>query len=284
MGNKCFQHGQFQQAESFYTRALESLPIHHDYRILLSNNRAAARLKTGHYEGSLSDCNVAIEMAERKGEGHCLSHQKQVSWQEQVVKALLRKTEALEALHKYTEAIQVYETIVAYQGHSTARIQQGMAQCQAALSAHTNATTTSTDFPNIDYSIFEDITAAPVSQGVAAMREREAKNAADGFERLVKADQVEAQLAAWKTSRQNNLQALLATLDTVVWPDLGWQKVGLADLMEAKQCKLYYRKAIAKVHPDKLSVQASVEQRMLAHGIFTTLNEAWDSYKNQPSL
>ncbi|KAI9021017.1 DnaJ domain-containing protein [Phycomyces nitens] len=291
------------EAETLYTRALHALPINHDHRILLSNNRAAARLKAGNYEACLRDCNVAIEMAERRGEGHCVSGEKEVSWQEQVVKALLRKAEALEALLRHKEAIQVYETLIAYQGNSSPRISQGISKCRAAMEmadsfspGHSHATPSGytapkppvqTAFPDIDYSIFENFKpapAAPPSKGVAAMREMAAQKEAEGLEKLEKADRVDARLKTWKDTRELNLRALLASLDMVVWEELGWQRVEIGELIDPKKCKTYYRKAIAKVHPDKLPINASVEQQMLASGIFSVLNEAWDSFKTQNQL
>jgi hypothetical protein len=38
----------------------------------------------------------------------------------------------------------------------------------------------------------------------------------------------------------------------VLWPELGWQKVGMAELVSSNQVKIRYTKAIAKLHPDKV--------------------------------
>ena len=43
-----------------------------------------------------------------------------------------------------------------------------------------------------------------------------------------------------------------ASLDTVLWPELGWQKVGMHELVTPAQVKIRYTKAIAKLHPDKV--------------------------------
>jgi hypothetical protein len=42
-------------------------------------------------------------------------------------------------------------------------------------------------------------------------------------------------------------------LDRVLWEDAGWKKVGMADLVMPNKVKIVYMKAIAKVHPDKVS-------------------------------
>jgi len=57
---------------------------------------------------------------------------------------------------------------------------------------------------------------------------------------------------AWKSGKENNLRALVASLENVLWPELGWVKVGMRELVTPSQVKIRYTKAIAKVHPDKV--------------------------------
>jgi hypothetical protein len=65
-------------------------------------------------------------------------------------------------------------------------------------------------------------------------------------------DTVDARLLAWKGGKESNIRALLASLETVLWPELGWQKVGMAEVVSPAQVKVRYVKAIAKLHPDKV--------------------------------
>ena len=98
------------------------------------------------------------------------------------------------------------------------------------------------------------------SQNFAAVRELKAANAAQEKEEQLKMDlkdSVEARLSAWKTGKETNVRALVASLDTVLWPELGWQKVGLHELVTPGQVKVRYMKAIAKLHPDKVCHLAS---------------------------
>jgi hypothetical protein len=46
-------------------------------------------------------------------------------------------------------------------------------------------------------------------------------------------------------------------LDTVLWPEVGWVKVGMGELLTEGQVKIRYMKAIAKVHPDKVSTHCT---------------------------
>ncbi|KAJ3026278.1 hypothetical protein HK097_006485, partial [Rhizophlyctis rosea] len=54
-GNTLFKQGQFADAEASYSLAIQSLPTGHLSLIPLHNNRAAARLKTGHYKEAIED-------------------------------------------------------------------------------------------------------------------------------------------------------------------------------------------------------------------------------------
>ena len=64
-GNFFFNNQQYKEAESAYSLAIGSLPSGHGDLVLLSNNRAAARLKQAKYHDCLSDCSVAIDIARK---------------------------------------------------------------------------------------------------------------------------------------------------------------------------------------------------------------------------
>ncbi len=56
----------------------------------------------------------------------------------------------------------------------------------------------------------------------------------------------------WKQGKENNLRALLASLDMVLWSELGIVKCNMSDLVTPSQVKVRYMKTIAKIHPDKV--------------------------------
>jgi hypothetical protein len=58
-------------------------------------------------------------------------------------------------------------------------------------------------------------------------------------------------LHRYKPSEATNICALIAGLETVLWPELGWQKVGMAKLISPGQVKVRCTKAISKLYPDK---------------------------------
>jgi len=121
------------------------------------------------------------------------------------------------------------------------------------------------------------------SAALTALRSTHTAQQTEDAARLACKDAVDARLTAWKSGREGNIRALLASLDeTILWPELGWRKVGMAEVVSKGQVKGAYVRAIAKVHPDKLNAgNTTVEQRMVANGVFGALNEAWNVFQQQ---
>ncbi|KAF8838781.1 hypothetical protein BDN67DRAFT_982275 [Paxillus ammoniavirescens] len=125
-------------------------------------------------------------------------------------------------------------------------------------------------------------TAPTSSAALAALRASHDTQASEEALRLTHKDAVDARLASWRAGKEANVRALLTTLDSVLWPELGWKRVGMAEVVGAGQVKGAYVRAIARVHPDKLNANnTTVEQRMIANGVFGALNEAWNAFQQQ---
>ncbi|KAI8060818.1 DnaJ domain-containing protein [Gongronella butleri] len=297
-GNDLFKLGYYREAEVSYTQALAMLPARHHLTALISNNRAAARLKVHQHRQCVLDCTTTIDWAREQldlpgNNGGALSllvdgELINIKWHDQLVKALTRKADALEQMGRQTEAAAAYQELITADPANT-RAKDGLARCRnpsaaaPAASSATGATTASTAFPGLDYSIFEKPPVEeeePKSEAVRAMRERQKKKAEEDRERLLKQDVVNTRIDAWKRGKEKNIRALLTTLDTLMWPAANWRGVTTAELLEPKKVKVTYMRAIAKVHPDKLSADASVEQQLLATSIFAVLNQAWDTFRS----
>jgi hypothetical protein len=106
-------------------------------------------------------------------------------------------------------------------------------------------------------------------------RQREEK------EKEIYAEGVNATLAAWRDKKEGNIRALLCSLTTILWAECEWNPVHLSQLITPKQVKIHYVKAISKVHPDKLRSDVRMDRRLLAQGVFFSLNEAWDAFRQQ---
>jgi len=68
-----------------------------------------------------------------------------------------------------------------------------------------------------------------------------------------------------------------------LWSDCKWKPLGLGDVIDAKQVKLQYRKAMLVVHPDRCSGM-SAETRFIAKRIFEAINEAFQEFLKKESV
>jgi tetratricopeptide (TPR) repeat protein len=268
-GNEKFKLGQFGESEEAYTRAIGILPAEHDHQVLLYNNRAMARLKIGHYKKCIEDCDTALALAKQSGEGSSTSEGVVIQWRDQIIKSLSRKAEALENIEKFKDALTVYDELLKYDGGGNPKVNQGMSRCRQALNPKKRIPPTpkkpvaQAQEKKEDFMAMFDpnsATSAPTvsdaelskSKAVAAMRAKAAEQEAEDAEKLEKTDDVNARLIAWKAGKEQNLRALLATLDSLLWPGAQWKGAQLSELINPKKCKITYMKAISKVHPDKV--------------------------------
>ncbi|KPV77076.1 uncharacterized protein RHOBADRAFT_52033 [Rhodotorula graminis WP1] len=225
-----------------------------------------------------------------------------VDLKDQLGKALGRRAKALEALEKWSAARDDWERVqrsgdeVVLRGAGGAKmVGDGVARCRKMLnpapppssSAPGPSSTSSSARPAPTRPAAAAAAAAsrpkprPAVQGsgdaVRALQAQQAAAAAEDDERHALKDSVDARVAAWKGGKEANLRALIASLDKVLWPELGWKNVGMHELISEGQLKVRYVRAIAKLHPDKLNVaNTTVEQRMVAALVFAALNDAWN--------
>lgn len=62
-GNASFRNGEFNEAEDFYTQAIQKYPKNQ----LIFTNRANARLKLQKWEGAVNDCLKSLEITGHNG-------------------------------------------------------------------------------------------------------------------------------------------------------------------------------------------------------------------------
>lgn len=287
-GNDFFKLGQYSEAEQAYSQAIMQLPGRHDHLIILHNNRAAALFKNGEYKRAIEDSNVVVQLIGNDFVDDTSVHSIQgasISMRDQAVKALLRKAQALENMEKFEDAITEYNILTRIDGgKNTTQIHQGLARCRKSINgahkadaqsmqkakapATTNGHSTTSNPFSVD---FDPISAAASSstppavsakpskadvdksEAVKQMRAKAAQQDAEEEQRLKVVDDVDRRLSAWKSGKEKNLRALLASLDTVLWPEATWKGANMSELIDPKRCKITYMKAIAKVHPDKVN-------------------------------
>jgi hypothetical protein len=225
--------------------------------ILLLTNRALTALKTGEPKQAVTDADSAIKLiGPSNGQGESIAirnengQDEQKDMKEFLGKALSRKAEALEQMEKWGDAGAVWQQCVEV-GVGGANAIKGRERCQNALAPKPKPKprpAPARPKPSATASL------APQKSSEAVTRLREANEAAakEDDEKFALSEKVDAKVAAWRDGKRDNIRALLGSLDSVLWENSGWKKVGLHELVMANKVKIAYMKAIAKTHPDKV--------------------------------
>ncbi|KIW07232.1 uncharacterized protein PV09_02089 [Verruconis gallopava] len=298
-GGEAFKRGDYAAAHEHYTSALQGIPHTHPIAIVIFCNRALTSIKNGDPRGAVSDADSALNtIGVSRGEGEKIAlggDEGEKDMKEFYGKALTRKAEALEHMEKWSEAAKVWREAVSA-GIGGAVSIQGRNRCEKAAGGASANSARSTPTPQSatrkppparkPASTLSALQGSEEVSSEAVQRMRAANAAAEQAddEKFALTDKVDAMLLAWKGTKADNLRALLGSLDKVLWPEAGWNKVGMQDLVMPNRVKIVYMKAIAKVHPDKIPTTATTEQKMISAAVFATLNEAWDKFKKDNGL
>lgn len=272
-GNAHFKRGDYSSAHDSYATSLKHIPSGHPLTLVLLTNHALTALKVGEPKLAISDCDTAIALiGVSKGESETVNFQDGSAakpMRDYYGKALMRKAEALEQMEKWTDAALMWKEAVEA-GHGGATSMQGRLRAEkaakpasAAAATTTNSSASSKSNPNRGPAAVptrarpRPAAVVPSGDSAAVTALRAANVAADRVddEKFALADAVDARLTAWKNGKQDNLRALLGSLDTVLWEGAGWKKIGMADLVLPGKVKVQYMKGIGKVHPDKVSLR-----------------------------
>lgn len=256
-GNEQFKLGAYGEAESSYSSALSLLPPKHLHRVMGLNNRANARLRNGNAVGCVADCCEVVTLV-----GEDLDEAEEVNLKEGLGKALLRRGMGYEALEKWVEAMKDYERLLGsgegvLKAAGAAVVSAGLGRCRKAL------------LPKEEKKVVPPKKRVVVVQSGEAVKELKEKARAAEKDEAAKdslKDSVDDRVLAWKGGKESNIRALVASLETVLWPELGWKKVGMHELISESQLKVRYMRAIAKLHPDKVSLPMLLQLHLLNVG------------------
>lgn len=284
-GTEAFKLGDYAAAHTAYTSALAPLPDQHPITIIILCNRALTNLKIGEPKAAVSDSDTALSLiGPSHGEGETISlgpPDTPKEMREFYGKALMRKAEALEQLERWADASHAWRLAI-QSGHGGSTSIQGRDRCEKAAGRSSRAAvappaarprppppSAKRTPPPTKQSALDALASPPAPSAEAVTRLRAANAAAERAddEKFALADSVDARLAAWKNGKQDNLRALLGSLETVLWPEAGWRKVGLHELVVAGKVKVVYMRGIAKVHPDKVRLLSSFD-RVVCLGVW----------------
>ncbi|KAK9377386.1 uncharacterized protein V1513DRAFT_461836 [Lipomyces chichibuensis] len=280
-GMEAFKRGDFTQANELYSKSLDLTPSTHLLRTVLLSNRAACLLKLGNMKGAMADADEGLAII-GPSRGIDEEYEPGKSLVEMWAKLLQRKSEALEQLERFKEARNAWDELVqAGKGGKIAidskrRCDNILTPMPKSAPSSTASSARSTPKPTKSTSVEDSVAAQAALKRLQKMNdEAEAQDA----EKFALHDKVEQKLAAWRSGKEDNLRALIGSLDTILWAETGWAKVSMADLVVPKKVKINYMKAVAKTHPDKIAANATLEQKMIAQGVFVSLNKAWAEFK-----
>ncbi|KAF3924109.1 hypothetical protein AA313_de0209835 [Arthrobotrys entomopaga] len=286
-GTEAFKRGDYSTALTHYTSSLSPIPPTHPVHYLILTNRAIVHIKLGDSKAAVEDCDAVISgIGGGKGVGESFELDGATKDLKEVWgKAVVRRAEALEHLERWSDAGAAWSLAVE-NGVGGASATAGRSRCEKALTPKPPPKSQSVPAkkPQARPPPRQPATTAQSAEAVSRLRAANAAADKADEEKLALHDTVEARLTFWKGGKETNLRALIASLDTVLWDGSGWKKVGMHELVMPNKVKIAYMKGIAKVHPDKISQDATTEQRMLAAAVFSTLNEAWDEFKKQNNL
>ncbi|KAL6511781.1 hypothetical protein OROGR_021378 [Orobanche gracilis] len=95
------------------------------------------------------------------------------------------------------------------------------------------------------------------------------------------AQTLDANIKRWASGKEENLRALLSTLQYILGPNSGWKPIPLTEIITDAAVKKAYRKATLYVHPDKLQQRgASIRQKYLCEKVFDLLKAAWNKFNS----
>lgn len=251
-GTSAYKLGQYSDAESAYSLAIAALPASHILLIPLHNNRALTRLKTGDIHGAIEDCSSVIEIV-----GTDRGVFEEVDLRDALVKAWRRRAEAREGGEKWEDARKDWESVAGAEW-ATPNVRgegvRGVGRCKRMLNSNTEADQPAPmPMPKPKVQSTKPTPIPANSEALEALRAATTAAEAEENERYELKDSVDARLIAWKGGKETNIRALIASLDSILWPGLGWQKVGMHELVSNAQVKSRYTRAIARLHPDKVS-------------------------------
>ena len=261
-GTEMFKLGRYGEADTAYTSAIASLPESHLLQVQLYNNRALSRLKTGEHTGTIADCSFVISLI---GPSYHPQREAKVTEENQgsgvdladgLMKAYKRRAEAYEGRERWEDARKDWEVIAGTHwanGKTRNDAISAIGRCKKILNPQREQVASKPKPPvkrPPPKAVIRRTT--PPSEALTKLRATtDAAEAEDQAKHELK-DAVDAKVTAWKGGKEQNIRALIASLENVLWPELNWQKVGMHELVTPNQVKIRYTKAIAKLHPDKV--------------------------------
>ncbi|TIC22824.1 hypothetical protein E3Q02_02380 [Wallemia mellicola] len=273
-GNEAFKLGSYGQAVDYYEKAATNIPPNHIQSAIIQTNLATTHIKNGDADSAIKAATAAIATI---NEDYEVSDG--VNVLETASKSYRSRANAHEMNEKHADAQKDYEKLISISSkipNIQSQAIEGLRRAKAAQEPKKNVSTNAKPANASIKAAGEKAAKAAVERSKAASLQE----AAEDTQKHALKDGVDARLLTWKAGKENNIRALLSSVDTVLWPELGLKKFGMHELVTDVSVKKVYMRAVSKVHPDKINARTStLEQRMIAQGVFATLNEAYNKQR-----
>jgi hypothetical protein len=83
---------------------------------------------------------------------------------------------------------------------------------------------------------------------------------------------------------KNHVRVLLCTLNDILWPDCGWERVAMHEVMDNDSIRKVHRKYITRLHPDKVIQTNDPDKIYLANRVFTAITDAYNLFRKENGL
>lgn len=282
-----FTNGNYSAAHEEYEKSFNTLPAKHPLRILALSNMMIAELKIGEYSRCIENSKLALSMYPEdkvQWQSTIQSSDPHRTYKDIWPKIVARQAEAYEHQENFEMSLKSIELLL-HNGYHDAKIMSAKRRCQKVLNP-----TEATPKPAKPATTIPKTSPAKVSpepektyEAVEKIKEANKREEQIEKEKLVLYDIVFEKIANWKDNKDDDIRFLLSRLPSVVtWSDV--KPVTTAELVIPKKVKIAYLRAIAKLHPDKLPADLSLENRMIAEDVFSVLSAALEKFKTENGM
>ncbi|KAG0668348.1 hypothetical protein C6P45_004807 [Maudiozyma exigua] len=280
-----FSKGDYSSAFNEYEKSLNTLPSTHPLRIVALSNMMISQLKIGDYSKCVSNAKIALSMIpeDKKLWGSTIQNSRpKKTYKDLWTKILMRQAEAYEHQENFQAALDCIQLLLNNGVHDP-KIMSAKRRCQMVVNPEQFMAKPKPTAPKSNpvvepASKKQKDTPSTVHKNTEEIKKAhlEEKKIEERKEALY--DVVHDKIELWKDNKDYDIRFLLSNLSVVLtWCD--WKPVSTADLVIPKKVKITFLKAIAKLHPDKLSSDISLENRMIAENVFSVLSVSWEKFK-----
>ncbi|CAB4253804.1 similar to Saccharomyces cerevisiae YDR320C SWA2 Auxilin-like protein involved in vesicular transport [Maudiozyma barnettii] len=287
-----FGNGNYSSAFEEYEKSLNTLPSLHPLRIVALSNMIISQMKIGDYSKCIENAKLSLNMfpSDKVQWNNTIQNSNPPkTYKELWSKIISRQAEAYEHQENFEAALDALQLLL-QNGIHDPKIMSAKRRCQKVLNPEAFVSkpkinsSTPAPKPMDKRETKRNIETEPkINKNVEEIKEQHNKEEEISKQKSALYDIVFDKVESWKNNKTDDIRFLLSNLSTIItWTE--WKPVSTADLVIPKKVKITYLKAITKLHPDKLSSDLSLQNRMIAENVFSVLSVAWEKFKEENNM